>query len=112
MHVDTCIENEKYFMTIEVTTPPDTRPTCENCEACCCRLEVMLITDTGVPDNYIEIDKWGGRTMARLEDGWCSALDRNTMNCTIYEKRPLICREFAMGEYECISERAANLQPV
>jgi len=27
----------------------------------------------------------------------------------IYEKRPGICREFEMGEYECISERAANL---
>ena len=23
---------------------------CQNCEACCCRLEVMLFTDTGVPD--------------------------------------------------------------
>ncbi|MCP5084941.1 MAG: YkgJ family cysteine cluster protein, partial [Alphaproteobacteria bacterium] len=50
-----------------------------------------------------------GRSMARLEDGWCSALDRNTMLCMIYEKRPWICREFEMGEYECISERAASL---
>ena len=97
-------------MTIEVKTLPYTEVTCISCEACCCRLEVMLITDTGVPDKFIEIDKWGGRTMARLEDGWCSALDRNTMMCSIYEKRPWICREFEMGEYECISERAANLQ--
>ena len=97
-------------MTIEATTLPDTEVSCENCEACCCRLEVMLITDTGVPDNFIEIDKWGGRRMARLEDGWCSALDRNTMMCMIYEKRPWICREFETGEYECISVRAANLQ--
>ena len=96
-------------MTNDSTTLPSTEVTCENCEACCCRLEVMLITDTGVPHNFIEIDKWGGRTMARLEDGWCSALDRNTMTCTIYEKRPLICREFEMGEYECISERSVNL---
>ena len=96
-------------MTIEATTLPDTEVTCKNCEACCCRLEVMLITDTGVPDNFIVIDMWGGRSMARLEDGWCSALDRNTMSCMIYEKRPGICREFEMGEYECISERAANL---
>ena len=77
--------------------------------ACCCRLEVMLITDTGVPDRFIEIDKWGSMRMARLEDGWCAALDRDSMRCTIYEKRPLICREFEMGEYECIEERTANL---
>ena len=96
-------------MTIEATTLPDTEVSCENCEACCCRLEVMLISDTGVPGNFIETDKWGGRKMARLEDGWCSALDRNNMLCMIYEKRPWICREFEMGEYECISERAANL---
>ena len=96
-------------MTIEARTLPDTEVNCANCEACCCRLEVMLISDTGVPNNFIETDKWGGQTMARLEDGWCSALDRNTMICTIYEKRPWVCREFEMGEYECISERAANL---
>jgi Fe-S-cluster containining protein len=32
-------------------------------------------------------------------------LDRHTMMCSIYEKRPLICREFEMGGYECLSER-------
>jgi len=92
-------------MIIEVTTLPDTEVSCAACDASCCRLEVMLITDTGVPDNYIEVDKWGGMTMARLDDGWCSALDRNTMLCMIYEKRPKICRDFEMGGCECISER-------
>ncbi|MEH6579633.1 MAG: YkgJ family cysteine cluster protein [Amphritea sp.] len=94
-------------MSIEVTHLPNTEVTCASCEACCCRLKVMLITDTGVPDRYIEEDKWGGMTMAQLDDGWCAALDRNTMMCTIYENRPLICREFEMGEYECIAERTA-----
>lgn len=94
-------------MTIEVTSLPETEVTCANCEACCCRLEVMLITDTGVPDYFIKTDKWGGRTMARLDDGWCSALDRNTMNCLIYEKRPQICRDLEMGKDECIAARAA-----
>ena len=95
-------------MVTEATTLLDTEVTCANCEACCCRLEVLLITDTGVPDKFIAMDKWGGRTMARLEDGWCSALDRNTLTCSIYEKRPMICRELVMGEYECITERVAN----
>jgi Fe-S-cluster containining protein len=96
-------------MTVDAAILSDTEVTCVSCEACCCRLEVMLITDTGVPDKFIEIDKWGGRSMARLDDGWCSALDRNTMSCMIYEKRPRICRELEMGEYECLSQRAANL---
>jgi len=96
-------------MMIKATKLTDAKVTCVRCEACCCCLEVMLITDTGVPDRFIEMDRWGGRTMARGEDGWCLALDRNTMMCMIYENRPWICREFEMGGYECISERAANL---
>ena len=79
--------------------------TCATCEACCCRLEVMILTDTGVPEEFIVADKWGGCSMERLDDGWCAALDRNTMLCTIYEKRPLVCREFEEGEYECLIER-------
>ena len=96
-------------MAIKTTILPNPEVTCANCDALCCRLEVMLISETGVPDNYIEVDKWGGKIMARLDDGWCAALDRNTMLCMIYEKRPMICRELKMGEYECITERAANL---
>ncbi|NLC09103.1 MAG: YkgJ family cysteine cluster protein, partial [Gammaproteobacteria bacterium] len=47
----------------------------------------------------------GGETMLRLDDGWCSALDRDTYSCTIYENRPWICREFEMGSHECLEER-------
>lgn len=79
--------------------------TCDTCKACCCRLEVMIISDTGVPEEHIEYDQWGGETMKRLHDGWCSAMDRKTYMCTIYENRPWICREFAMGSYECKTER-------
>jgi Fe-S-cluster containining protein len=81
---------------------------CANCEACCCRLEVLLISDTGVPDHFVAIDKWGGMTMARLADGWCSALDRLTMRCTIYPHRPWVCRQFVMGDEECIAERTGS----
>ncbi len=78
---------------------------CEQCRACCCRLEVLLLTDTGVPAQHIVTDQWGGQSMLRLDDGWCSALDRTTYRCTIYDQRPWVCREFAMGSYECIVER-------
>jgi len=91
----------------EITTSLD-KPeiTCANCQACCCRLEVMIISDTGVPAQYIDVDEWGSETMLRLADGWCAAVDRDTLMCTIYENRPWICREFEMGSYECIDERA------
>lgn len=93
-------------MTIEVVTVSDEAVTCSTCKANCCRLEVMLVTDTGVPEEYVELDQWGAMTMARLDDGWCAALDRQTMLCTIYDRRPWICREFEMGSYECLDERA------
>ncbi|MOA06119.1 Flagellin N-methylase [compost metagenome] len=96
-------------MKIATTTLDEPKKTCATCQACCCRLEVMLITDTGVPERYIDIDAWGGEVMARLDDGWCAALDRETLLCTIYENRPLICREFEAGEYECLSERKKYL---
>lgn len=96
-------------MTSNVNTIPSSEVTCGNCDACCCRLEVLLITDTGVPDRYIETDKWGAMTMSRLDDGWCAALDRNSMKCSIYDKRPWVCREFEMGSYECIVEREENM---
>lgn len=79
--------------------------TCSNCAACCCQLEVMLISDTGVPERYISTDDWGGEVMLRLDDGWCAALDRDSMRCSIYQNRPLICREFEMASAECIEER-------
>jgi len=94
-------------MTMEATPLPEPEVSYTNCKACCCRLEVMLITDTGVPDYFIALDQWGSQTMARLADGRCAALDRITFKCTIYDNRPWVCREFEMGEYECIRERTA-----
>lgn len=86
----------------------DDSVSCRRCEASCCRLEVMLIGDTGVPDSLISEDNFGSQVMTRLDDGWCAALNRETLLCTIYENRPLICREFEMGAFECIAQRKAE----
>ncbi|UVE16985.1 YkgJ family cysteine cluster protein [Pseudomonas sp. LS44] len=88
-----------------VQLPVEPAVSCSNCAACCCQLEVMLITDTGVPQRFIDTDDWGGEVMRRLDDNWCAALDRDTMRCSIYEQRPLICREFEMSSAECLEER-------
>ncbi len=58
-----------------------------------------------VPQRFVAADQWGGEVMARLEDGWCAALDRDTMLCTIYARRPGVCRGFEMGGDDCITER-------
>ena len=96
-------------MPIKDNSLPDIEVTCSNCKACCCRQQAMLFDDFEVPDYLTEVDARGVRSMARLGDGWCAALDRETMSCAIYEQRPWICREFEMGEDECLSARAANL---
>lgn len=72
----------------------------------CCRLEVMLMGEDDVPDELTEVDRWGGRVMRRLEDGWCAALDRDTMLCAIYQSRPGICRDFELGGSDCLTERS------
>jgi uncharacterized protein len=95
-------------MTIKIKDISTPSVSCSTCQANCCKLEVMLITETGVPERHIAVDEWGAETMLRLEDGWCSALDRQTFLCTIYENRPWICREFELGSYECIIEREKN----
>ena len=58
-----------------------------------------------VPEELTERDRWGGQVMARLDDGWCAALDRDTMRCLIYERRPQVCRDFQVGSSECVAER-------
>lgn len=67
--------------------------------------------DDDVPRRLTRLDAWGGEVMARLDDGWCAALDRDTMLCGIYERRPGVCRDYEMGGSDCVSERRTLLQP-
>ena len=79
---------------------------CNTCRANCCKLEVILMGEDDIPSELIHIDRWGGHVMARLDDGWCVALNRDTMLCSIYERRPGVCREYEMGGDDCRIERA------
>ena len=89
-------------------TDADAAITCTSCQACCCHLEVILMGDDDPPQAFVETDTWGGQVMARKDDGWCAALDRDTMRCRIYERRPGVCRDFEMGGSECITERSSR----
>lgn len=84
---------------------------CSNCKALCCRLEVRLIDDA---DELIAVELTEQvdslyYAMKRGDDGWCVALDRKTMLCSIYKKRPFICREYEVNDYDCINERNKHL---
>lgn len=80
---------------------------CADCDAVCCRLTVVLLPGDSVPAWLTDSDEHGLEIMAKGDDGWCAALDRNTMRCTIYAQRPQVCREFAMGGGSCRDERMA-----
>lgn len=84
---------------------------CAECDACCCKLEVMLMGDDDIPAKFTVEDRWGGWVMRRLDDLWCAALDRGTMKCRIYQRRPAICRDFQTGASDCIAERAKARAP-
>jgi len=90
-------------------TDYDPAISCATCEACCCRLEVMLMGDDDIPVDLTIEDRWGGWVMRRLDDGWCAALDRDSMKCTIYDYRPGVCRDYQAGASECIGERSRFL---
>lgn len=79
--------------------------TCERCPAVCCQLKVMLIAGDAPPEQYIDFDEDGLEIMGKADDGWCAALDREAMRCSIYEQRPFVCREFEMGGPDCLEER-------
>lgn len=69
----------------------------------------MLFGDDDLPDVLLTDNAQGGKSMLRLADGLCIALDRKTNRCQIYRKRPWICSEFEMGGDQCLLARAEHL---
>jgi Fe-S-cluster containining protein len=80
--------------------------TCDACQACCCQLPVLLLPGDDPPEHFIDLDAHGSQIMGKADDGWCLALDRGSMRCTIYPRRPWVCREFAMDGGDCREVRA------
>jgi Fe-S-cluster containining protein len=78
---------------------------CGRCAAICCRLSVVLVEGDDVPAWLVAPQVNGPDQLLRAPDGWCAALDRSTMRCSIYEQRPSTCRRFVMGGAYCMDER-------
>lgn len=76
-------------------------PHCDRCDAVCCRLTVVLMPEDDVPARFTTHNEYGVAVMDRDEEGWCVAVDHARMCCSIYERRPAICRKFPMAGPGC-----------
>lgn len=91
--------------------PKPDRAHCSSCRAACCRLTVILQPDDQVPEDLTTHSPEGLHVMRLGEDGWCVALNRAHMNCSIYETRPAVCRRFAMSGPYCKSIHTGRSAP-
>lgn len=79
---------------------PDVLPACAGCGRCCYQVvELVPLTDD-VPEELV-VEHDGVRCLEQRGDGACMALDLTTQLCTIYERRPQVCRDFRRGEALC-----------
>jgi uncharacterized protein len=98
-------------------------PACLSCGTCCFSTLERYVPVSGddharLGDAADELVTWvGNRAYLRLEDGHCAALaiettrpgtsiDRGAARfiCTVYERRPQICRALERGSPECAGE--------
>ena len=94
---------------MNTSTPQD----CNDC-ARCCTWEIEVFPVDNVPGELTEyMDSWKNpaRVMKRSpKANACVALDLETLKCSIYNRRPTVCREFELGEAGCLQAR--NFTPV
>ncbi len=78
----------------------DDLPACAGCGSCC-RLVVELLPGIDdVPEEFI-VEHDGIPCMEQRGNGTCMALDPLTRLCTIYERRPTVCRTFERASASC-----------
>ncbi len=63
------------------------------CQAKCCSF-IFALTKDEVAAGHIRYNKDKPYFIARDADGLCPHLDRQTLQCDIWEKRPLRCRRY------------------
>lgn len=92
----------------------DEVPPCAGCGHCC-HLVVQLDSRVdSVPDEFV-VEHDGVWCLDQRGDGACVALDPVTQLCTIYERRPQVCRDFRRGGALCrriLQLRASAPPPV
>lgn len=94
-------------------TPPD----CRHCGVCCYARSNTYVRVTGDDWTRLGADGQrlahfvGQRAYMRMEDGHCAALvvsldaaGRAQHLCSLYERRPQVCRDLGRGSMECHGE--------
>ena len=107
-----------------VITDPDAEiPDCMTCGACCAAFVVVDAENADIPEDKVWIvqslrngSEPGGRFIRRREgDLACAGLEGRVgdrVNCTIYDARPKMCREFEAGSDRCHAvRRAFGIEP-
>jgi len=84
-----------------MTAAPDDLPACAGCGKCCHLLVELAPFGDDVPEAYV-VEHAGVRCMDQQGDGACIALDPDTQLCTIYDRRPQVCRDFERGGALCL----------
>jgi len=94
----------------------DAAPQCLDCGVCCFSELERYVRVTG--DDHARLgddaEAWthflGNQAYMRMTDGHCAALviDGARFVCSVYERRPQICRDLARGSGECAGERATK----
>lgn len=92
----------------------DDLPACAGCGKCC---HLVVALDPLVDDvpQALTVEHDGVPCMDQRGDGACVALDPATRLCTLYERRPQVCRDFQRGESLCrriVFGRGGALAPV
>jgi len=67
---------------------------------CCSSLVGLKALVEDVPEEFV-VEHSGVRCMDQHGDGACVALDPVSRLCTIYERRPQVCRDFQRAEALC-----------
>ena len=93
---------------LSMINPPDELPACAGCGCCCYLLVELAPFGDDVPEELV-VEHYGVRCMDQLGSGACVALDPVTQLCTIYERRPQVCRDFKRAESLC--RRAVPSEP-
>lgn len=77
-------------------------PACAGCGRCCHLLVELTPEDHDVPESLV-VEHGGLRCLEQQGDGACIALDPDTRLCTIYDRRPQVCRRFERGAALCLT---------
>lgn len=89
-------------------------PACAGCGQCCHLVVQLDPRVDSVPEEFV-VEHDGVRCLDQRGNGACVALNPVTQFCTIYERRPQVCRDFQRGEALChriLQLPARNPQPL